>query len=406
LPLKKIIIESSDIVGQLPAPIGSEFDGIKKRLAQRSIEVIDLGKIAPPVPEVVARLAGDIDVLRPIDSATGKSIGSRLREKIAEWMQSRFDVKLDPDKEVLLTTGNTPGVYYVFQAFINKGDRVFLPDPAFSLYRSSAYSAGAEIETYELSARTDFLPNLDMIGGAGRKLCKAILINYPHNPTSAVADEAFYGRLVRFAKKNNILIISDAVYNTHTWQRHIHPSLVALPGARYTGIELFTFSFIFNVPMLKLGFAVGCKEFISPLRKIMETFNSRPSGYDLQVADRLMDHCDNITDSVSEFLGYNRRRFETAIGPLGWEMQPSHATSFAWIRLPRRRLSLNFCRMLLKRTGVVTLPGIAFGEKGEGYMRISLAAESKQIDKAAGRIMDHSKFYQRRYRRKQEQQDE
>ncbi len=406
MPFKKIIIESSDVVGQLPAPIGSEFNGIRKRLSQRGIEVIDLGKIAPPVPGIVTKLTRGIDSFKPIDSATAKSIGSRLREKIAAWMQSRFDVNLNPDKEILLTTGNTPGVYYVFQAFVNKGDRVFLPDPSYSLYKSSAQSAGAEIRTYELSPRTDFLPNLDMIGGAGGELSKVLLINYPHNPTSAVADEVFYGRLIRFAKKNNILIISDAVYNTHTWQRHTHPSLVALPGARFAAIEFFTFSFIFNLPMLKLGFAVGCKEFISPLRKMLESFNSRPSGYDLQVADLLMDHCDEITDSVSDFLADNRSRFEAAIRPRSWGIQAAHATPFAWIRLPRRRLSLNFCRMLLKRTGVMTLPGTACGENGEGYMRISLAAEPSKINEATNRIMDHSKFYQKRYREKRDQHDE
>ncbi|MCK4656122.1 MAG: aminotransferase class I/II-fold pyridoxal phosphate-dependent enzyme, partial [candidate division Zixibacteria bacterium] len=149
----------------------------------------------------------------------------------------------------------------------------------------------------------------------------------------------------------------------------------------------------------------GCKEFLSPLGKVFRSFNSRPSGYDLQIAERLLDEWDKTADSVAATLGENRHRFEKGIRSLGWELQPSHASPFIWIKLPRRRLSLNFCRMLLKRTGVVTLPGISFGEKGEGFMRISLAVKPESIDAAVSRIMEHSKFYQRRYRTKKDTAD-
>jgi LL-diaminopimelate aminotransferase len=182
--------------------------------------------------------------------------------------------------------------------------------------------------------------------------------------------------------------------------------MIGFPRAKYKTVELFTFSFMFNLPLLKLGFAVGCREFLSPIDKLFRTYNSRPSGYDLQVADSLTDKWDDISESVALSLGENRRKFETGIRPLRWELQPSHSSPFVWVRIPRRRLSLNFCRMLLKRTGVATLPGSSFGEKGEGFMRISLAVRPEEIEKAVSRIMEHSKFYQRRYRRKRESGDD
>lgn len=403
--LKKIVLEPSEVVLKLPSPIGSEFDGIRKRLAARKVEVVDVGRIAPPVPPIVADLMARADPARSVDRNEAHLIEFRLKERISDWIYSRFETKLDPGKEIILTTGNTPSTFYAFQSFVNPGDRVFLPDPSFSLYRSSAVAVGADIDTYELSPRTDYVPNLDKLKHAGSKASKLMLINYPHNPTSAAADDSLYERILGFAQRHNLLVLSDAVYCTHAWERHSHPAMIGLPKAKFKTIELFTFSFMFNLPLLKLGFAVGCREFLSPLGKMLQSFNSRPSGYDLQIADILTDSWDEITDSVASSLGENRRRLESGIKSLGWELQPSHASPFVWIRIPRRRLSLNFCRMLLKRTGVATLPGISFGEKGEGFMRISLAVNPGDIEKAVTRIMEHSKFYQRRYRQKRESSD-
>jgi len=401
MPPKKVIIEPSDIIMKLPASPGTEFDGIKRRMALRGIETVDLGGIAPPVPPVVQQLISSKGDFQPLSNAEAARVEAELKSKIADWMHSRFDVTLNPEKEILMTTGNTPGVFYTFRAFLNPGERAFIPDPAFSLYRSSAASVGADVETYELSPRTDFLPNLDKMKGAGSNASKIMLINYPHNPTTSVADEGFYERLLKFAQKNNLLIVSDSVYNTHVWERHIHPAAVALPKAKFKTIEFFTFSFMFSLPMLKLGFAVGCKEFLSPLSKMFRSFNSRPSGFDLQIGNLLMDHCDEVVKSVSDHLSRNRTAFEKGISSLGWELQPSHASPFVWIKLPRRRLSLNFCRMLLKRTGVVTLPGTSFGEKGEGFFRISIDVEHDLIDDAIARIMKHSSVYQRLFKRRQ-----
>ena len=405
MPPKKIVLEPSDAVLRLPSPIGSEFDGIRKRLSAKDVEVIDLGRIAPPLPQTVTDLLARSEPPRPMDRVDAAKIENRLKERISDWVHSRFEVRLEPEKEILLTTGNTPGTFYAFQSFVNPGEKVFLPDPSFSLYRSSAAAVGAGIQTYEMSPRTDYLPNLDKLKDAGSNTSKLMLINFPHNPTSAVADESFYERLLRFAQKNNVLILSDAVYSTQVWERHTHPAMIGLPRAKFKTVELFTFSFMFGFPLLKLGFAVGCKEFLSPLGKVFRSFNSRPSGYDLQIAEVLLDEWDTIADSVAASLGDNRHKFEEGIKPLGWELQPSHASPFIWIKLPRRRLSLNFCRMLLKRAGVVTLPGTSFGEKGEGFMRISLAVKPKLIDAAVSRIMEHSKFYQRRYRNRKDTVD-
>jgi aspartate/methionine/tyrosine aminotransferase len=406
MPLKKVIVEPSEMVMKLPTPAGSEFDGIRRRLAARDVNVADLGTIAPPLLPVVDQILSKSDYKVHISGAEAKAVEVKLKEKIADWIHTRFEITLDPRTEVLLTTGNTPGTYYAFQAFVDPGQRVFLPDPAFSLYRSSALAAGAEVSTYELSPRTDFLPNLDKLRVSGSVDSKLMLINYPHNPTSSVADESFYEKLLRFAQKNNLLILSDAVYNTHVWQRHSHPAMVSLPKAKFKTVELFTFSFMFDFPMLKLGFAVGCKEFLIPLAKMFESFNSKPSGADLQIANILMDRCDDIVGASATSLGEKRKRLEDGVSELKWEIQPSHASPFVWIKLPMRRLSLNFCRMLAKRTGVITLPGISFGEKGEGFMRISVAVKPETIDAAVSRIMEHSKFYQRRFRTKQGRSDD
>jgi aspartate/methionine/tyrosine aminotransferase len=153
VPPKKIVLEPSDVVLRLPSPMGSEFDGIRKRLTAKNVEVIDLGRIAPPVPQTVTDLLARSEPPRPIDRVEALKIETRLKERISDWMHSRFEVRLEPKTEILLTTGNTPGIFFAFQSFVNPGERVFLPDPSFSLYRSSAAAVGADVQTYELSAR-------------------------------------------------------------------------------------------------------------------------------------------------------------------------------------------------------------------------------------------------------------
>jgi len=406
LPLKKVIIEPSDSLHKLPGRHGSELDGLRKRFAARNIRTVDLGLIAPPIPEIVRSKLSGMTPPQPLTGSEASEVERGLKRKISNWLHSRFQVRFEPDTEILLTTGNTPGVFHSFHAFLDRGDRAYIPNPAFSLYRSSALSAGADVEQYEVTPRTDFLPNLGKLADVSSPRARVILINYPHNPTSATADETFYDRLVRFARKNNLLIISDAVYNTQVWKRYAHPAVLATKNAKYTAIEFFTFSFMYNFPMLKLGFAVGCREFLSPLAKLMGLFNSRPSGYDLQVGNYLMDACDDICNGVGEFIGANRRLLDDGLRKLGWEIQPSHSSPFMWVKLPRRRLSLNFCRMLMKRTGVITLPGVSFGEMGEGYMRMTLSVPEREIEEAISRILEHSRFYQRRYKSNRSETDE
>jgi len=402
MAISKVIIEPSEETQKLPSPHGAELDSIKRRMLARGKPVFDLGRIAPPVPSLVGELLNGIDPLRPISHSESSRTEQELREKISDWLYNRLGVRLNPDKEILLTTGNTPGVFFGFQAFSNPGDTSIIPDPAFSLYRSSAISVGSSVQTYEVSPRTDFLPNLEIIRAASNRSCKIILVNYPHNPTSASASESFYERLAKFAKKKNTLILSDAVYNTHVWDRHTHPAVIGMPKAKHACVELFTFSFMYNMPLLKLGFAVGCREFLTPIAKLMASFNSRPSGFDLQVGNTLMDRCDDICVSVSAQLGENRDTMEPVLKKLGWETQPSHASPFMWVKSPRRRLSLNFCRNLLKRTGVLALPGSSFGEMGEGYLRLSLAVEPETLSAAANRLIEYRKSLLKRFRKSEE----
>ncbi len=399
MPITKVIVEPSEEVQQLPSPHGAELDSIRRRLQARGKTVYDIGRIAPPVPERVTEILRNVDPARPVTRIESEGIERQLREKIAAWVSARFGVILDPEREILLTTGNTPGVFFAFQAFCNPGDTSILPDPAFSLYRSSAIAVGSSVQTYEVSPRTDFLPNLEIIRAASNRSCKILLVNYPHNPTSTSASENFYDKLVRFAKKKNTLVLSDAVYNTHVWDRHPHPAIIAIPKAKHSCVELFTFSFMYNLPLLKLGFAVGCREFLTPLTKLMSSFNSRPSGFDLQIGDTLMDYCDDICGSVARTLGENRSTLEPTLKRLGWDAQPSHASPFVWVKTPRRRLSLNFCRTLLKRSGVLVLPGSSFGEIGEGYIRLSLATEPETLRAASERLLEYSKSLLRRFRK-------
>jgi LL-diaminopimelate aminotransferase len=391
---KKIIVEPSETMFKLPDPLGAQLGGLVKRVARRNIGIIDLGRINIHFP----------DKLKPIlqinktdiwgDSARLEEFELYLKTKIAAWLKNDYDIEIDPVDEMLLTTGNTPGMFMACMSILDKHSRVVLPEPSFSLYRSCALAAGAEIETYAVSEVTDFMPNLEKIRTTLKPFTKAMVINYPHNPTSRGVDLKFYNRLSEFAKKNNLIILADSVYLMHGGDGFTHPMYLQSTHGLATGLELITFSFLFNLPAFKIGVALGHREFISPLAKFRSTFNLIPSVFDMEIADKLMDQKDEVYQYFSTSFADNRELVYSALDRLGWEYLSSNYAPFVWIKLPhRRRVALNFCRMLLKRTGVLLLPGSFFGEEGEGFIRLALGQPSELLEEAFKRIDSFSKIY-------------
>lgn len=392
---RKIIVEPSETLFKLPDPLGAQLAGLARRVEKRKeFDIIDLGRINIQFPEGLKSLL-KIDQ-SPIWGNTAKlaEFETRLKQKIADWLNEEYGITVDPETEMLLTTGNTPGMFMAFMSLLDKTSGVFVPEPSFSLYRSCALASGAEARTYALTEVTDFQPNLERIRSNLNPNDKAIVINYPHNPTSRGVDLKFYDRLSEFAKKENLIVIADSVYVMHGGDGFSHPLYLQSTKGKITGLELITFSFLFNLPAFKIGVALGQPDFISPLSKFRATFNLIPSVFDMEIADKLLDHKDEVQAFFTNQFSESRKVVYDSLDNLGWEYLSSVYAPFVWVKLPhRRRVSLTFCRMLLKRTGVILLPGSFFGDEGEGYMRLALGQPVEKLQEAFKRIEGYSKIY-------------
>jgi len=391
---KKIIVEPSETLFKMPDPLGAQLAGLARRVEKRNIGIIDLGKLSITFPDDLKKhlqinqtdIWGDADRLGEFEL--------RLKQKIAGWLKHDYDVDIDPAEEMLLNTGNTPGMFTAFMSLLDRSSRVFIPEPSYSLYRSCALASGAEVVVYNLSEVTDFQPNLEKIKSQITQSTKAIVVNYPHNPTSRGVDLKFYNRLSEFARKNNLIVLADSVYLMHGGDGFSHPMYLQSEFGKSTGIEFITFSFLFNLPAFKIGVALGHRDFISPLAKFRHSFNLIPSVFDIEIADRLMDHREELQGYFTEKFADDREFVYNALDDLGWEYLQSNYAPFVWIKLPhRRKVSLNFCRMLLKRTGVIILPGMFFGDEGEGFVRLALGQPREKLEEAFRRINNYSKIY-------------
>lgn len=391
---KKIIVEPSETMFKLDEPLGSQFLGLVKRVEKRNIGVIDLGRINISFPDELKSLLKVENSLIWGNSENQAQFELRLQTKIADWLKNDYEIDFDPEKEMLLTTGNTPGMFMAFMSFLDRNSKVIIPEPSFSLYKSCALTCGAETDTYLVSEITDFTPNLEKIKSTIDQKTKAIVVNYPHNPTSKGVDLKFYNKLSNFARKHNIIVMADSVYLMHGESGFSHPLYMQSMHGKATGLELITFSFLFNLPAFKVGIALGHRDFISPLRKFRAAFNLIPSVFDIEIADRLMTEREKIYHYFADKFARNRQFVYEELDKLGWEYLSSNYAPFVWIKLPhRRRVAINFCRMLLKRTGVLLLPGSFFGEEGEGFIRLALGQPDNTLIEAFKRINNFNKIY-------------
>ncbi len=400
---KKTIVEPSETLFKMPEPLGAQLAGLARRVEKRNIGIIDLGKLQITFPDDLKK---HLQINRTDIWGDANRLGQfelSLKRKIAAWLKTDYDVSVDPEFEMLLTTGNTPGMFTAFMSFLDQNSQVFIPEPSYSLYRSCALAADAEPIVYNISEVTDFQPNLEKIRTQITQSTRAMVVNYPHNPTSRGVDLKFYNRLSEFARRHNLIILADSVYLMHGGDGFSHPMYLQSDYGKMTGIEMITFSFLFNLPAFKIGVALGHRDFISPLAKFRHLFNLIPSVFDIEIADRLMDHREDLQGYFADKFAEDRQFVYEALDNLGWEYLKSNYAPFVWIKLPhRRKASLNFCRMLLKRTGVIILPGVFFGDEGEGFVRLALGQPSGKLKEAFERINNYSKFYKvpRRIKRK------
>lgn len=381
-------MQTADRVQGLGSAIFNEMEALKRKVEARGVTVINLGvgtPDRPPAPHIIKALHRAVDKMEnyryPLEGMP------ELYRSVAGWYRRRFGVELDPEREVLALMGSQDGLAHLALAYINPGDTALVPDPGYPIYACSIRLAGGEIHPLPLLAENNFLPDLDFIPEDVARRAKLIWLNYPNNPVAAIADIEFFEKVVEFGKKYDVLVCHDVAYCELAYDGFKPVSFLEAPGARDVGIEFYSLSKTYNMAGCRLGFAVGNSSVLEALGRVKSNIDY---GVFRVVQEAGIAALEGPQDYVEENAGAYQRRRDVLVDGLsahGWHMPKPRASMFVWAPLPPGYTSSwQFCLELLDKTGVIVIPGVAFGQRGEGYVRIGLVQEEDLLAEAVHRI--------------------
>jgi LL-diaminopimelate aminotransferase len=309
-----------------------------------------------------------------------------LRRAIARWYERRFDVSLDPDREVLPLIGSKEGIGHIALCFIDPGDLALVPDPGYPVYSGGTMFAGGDCYFLPLTEENDFLPDLEAIPEAVARRAKLMWISYPNNPTGAVAELDFFEQVVRFAKEHGIAVCHDAPYTEVAFDGYRPVSFLQAAGARDVGVEFHSFSKSYNMTGWRIGMVVGNATMVDALMRVKSNLDS---GIPQAIQRMAIAALEGPQECIAEHNAiYQRRRdrLVAALAGMGLKVRPPKASLYLWARLPEGRTSLEFASRLLDDIGVVVTPGIGYGPHGEGYVRLSLTIPDEQMEEGLRRL--------------------
>ncbi len=368
------------------ASLGKKINSLKSK----GIDVIRIDMGSPDLPpadfiiESLAQNARRSDVHGY--SPTGGSL--EFRQAVADYYMDRFEVSLDPKKEIIGLIGSKEGVFNLSQVILDPGDVALVPDPGYPVYAASGLIAGGVIVNMPLEQKNGFLPDLNAIPEEYLQRAKILWLNYPNNPTGAVATMNFFEEAVLFAKKHRILIAHDAPYVDICFDGYNAPSIMQIPGARDVAVEFNSLSKTYNMAGWRLGMAVGNADVIDYLFNYKSQMDS--SSFAPLYAAAVSALTGDQTWIEARNMEYKKRRDIVVKGLIeaGFILEAPKAAIYVWAALPNgEKNSTAFCARLLDETGVSTTPGVVYGPHGEGYIRISLGTATERIEEAMQRIV-------------------
>ncbi|TET92716.1 MAG: LL-diaminopimelate aminotransferase [Desulfobacteraceae bacterium] len=375
-------------IKQLPPYLFKEIDQKKKEIAAKGVDIIDLGIGDPDLPTPPKIVEAMVQAVRDPANHHYPSYSGMddFKTAIAKWYEDRFSVKLDPETEVIALIGAKEGIAHIALAFINPGDLALIPAPAYPVYNSGTLFAGGRPYLLPLLKENNYLPDLASIPEEATRTAKMIWLNYPNNPTAAVADRDFFEAVVKFAHKYQIIVCHDLTYSEIAFDEYKPMSLLEINGARDIGIEFHSLSKSFNMTGWRIGFAVGSREAIKGLGSIKSNIDSGLFQA-IQVAgiEALRANKENILEIKKT---YARRRdiMVKGLRDSGFKVNPPRATFYLWVPVPNSYTSVNLATRLLQEAGVVVTPGNGFGYPGEGYIRLALTKDESRLLEAIERI--------------------
>ena len=367
------------------------FVEISRKIAEKKAkgeEVVSFGIGDPDIPTpsyIIDRLCQAAH--DPANHRYPESEGlPELRQAIAGWYKKRFGVSLDADKEVLPLIGSKEGIAHIALCFIDPGDIALVPDPAYPVYAVATELAGGKPYYMPLVEEHDFLPYLDAIPDYALKGAKMLWINYPNNPTAAVADIDFFNRVVKFAQQQDLAVCHDGPYSEVAFGGYQPVSFMEAEGAKEVGVEFHSLSKSYNMTGWRIGMAVGNAEMIDALRRLKSNLDS---GIPQAIQYAAIEALTGSQDCIQQHNAVYQRRRDLIIDMLnriGLEAKSPKASLYVWARVPKVYTSVELASSLLEEVGVVVTPGVGYGKSGEGYVRLSLTISDAGLVKGLSRL--------------------
>jgi LL-diaminopimelate aminotransferase len=380
--------EKAERLRQLPPYLFKEIDRKKEEVRSKGVDIIDLGVGDPDLPtpdHIIEALkkAADDPANHQYPSYSGLN---NFKDTVAEWYAERFGVVLDASTEVVSLIGSKEGIAHLPLAFINPGDVALVPTPAYPVYNIATIFAGGESFFMPLLSENKFLPDLENIPEEVAARAKILFLNYPNNPTSAIADLDFFKRVVDFARENDILVCHDAAYTEMAFDGYRPPSFLEVEGAKEVGMEFHSLSKTYNMTGWRIGFAVGNPVGVEGLGAIKSNIDSgvfqavQLAGIEAIKGDQA------CVREMSRIYTERRDLMVKGLRDSGFEVEVPKATFYLWIKVPKGYTSARLATRLLEEAGLVVTPGNGFGEPGEGYFRIALAQKKERLEEAVERL--------------------
>jgi len=380
---------------KLSGSVFSEVDSLGKRLAAEGRKVINLSIGSPDLPpsEDFRKKLSEY-VLDPDNYGYALTDGlMEFRQAVANWYKNRDGVVLDPEKEILPLMGSQDGLSHIYWGYLDKDDIALVPDPGYPIYTAGVLLTEATPYPMFLNKINNFLPDFTEIPSNIAEKAKIMFLKYPSNPLAATATYEFFQQAIAFAKKYNIIICHDFAYSELAYDDYKPISFLSVPGAKEVGIEFHSLSKTYNLAGYRLGFVVGNNEIIATLRKIKTNIDFGSFKAILKAGTDVLNGPQDYVKTTAQT--YQRRRdiLVDGLNEIGWHIPKPKASMFIWAPIPENfDSSLEFTKQLAEKTGVIVVPGIGFGQAGEGYVRIGLVQKEEVLIEAVEKIKSNFNF--------------
>ena len=380
--------EKARRIKELPPYLFAEIDRRKRDALAKGVDLIDLGIGDPDIPTpapIVERLkiAAGTAVNHRYPSSSGLL---EFREAVASWYETRFGVKLDPEREVVSLIGSKEGIANMAVAFVEPGELVLSTDPGYPVYQIGTSFSGGRSYSLPLFRENRFLPDLGAIPPEIVRQSKMLWINYPNNPTAAVAGKDFFQRVVDFAHRNRIIVCHDAAYTEIAFDGFRPMSLLQIEGAREVAIEFHSLSKTFNMTGWRIGMAVGNSDLVSGLAQVKSNVDSGVFQAVQEAGVEALRLADEVVEPSRRVYQERRDILVSGLHAAGFECERPRATFYVWVSVPKGLTSTQLTAKLLDEAGVVATPGNGFGAAGEGYIRLTLCLSKDRLKECVERI--------------------